>query len=125
MNVLLASTALALGLATSPLAAQPIAENSAHAADADLICAAWTAFVVGNAKTEKEQMGISALVTYFAGRWEGATGRPIEDGLTVDFVSANISKIQGAKDDCLLRAGEFGRRLELVGDRLKKAGDKK
>ncbi len=125
MKRLIAISALLSAVALQPAAAQPVAPVPANSAEAELICVAWIANAADSAKTEKEKFGMISLLTYFVGKWEGATGRSIEDGLTFAFISANLSKIEGAKADCLARAGEFGRRLQVVGTRLQNSGKDK
>lgn len=125
MKRVIAIAALISGLVVGPVAAQPVETKTAIAADDDLICALWSADATSRAKTEKEKIGLTLLMTYFIGRWEGATGRTIDEGLTIEFVSANFAKLLGANADCLKRSGEFGQRLQLVGSRLQKPGDGK
>jgi hypothetical protein len=125
MKRLVMFAALVGAFAVQPALAQSAALAPASAADADLLCAAWTANTAGKAKTEKEKLGLTLLMTYFIGRWEGATGRSIEDGLTSTYLSANLAKIDGVNADCMARASEFGQRLQLVGNRLQNSGNDK
>ena len=125
MKRLISIAALAGGLAVQPVMAQSASPAPAISADSDLLCAAWAANTAGKNKTEKEKVGLTVLMTYFIGRWEGATGRSIDEGLTFVYLSANIAKIEGANADCLTRSGEFGQRLQQVGNRLQNSGNDK
>lgn len=125
MKRLITIAALVGALAVQPALAQSAAPASASTADSDLLCAAWAANSAGKNKTEKETVGLTVLMTYFIGRWEGATGRSIEEGLTFSYLSANLAKVEGANAECMARAGEFGQRLQLVGNRLQNSGNDK
>lgn len=125
MKRVFAIAALIGVLVVQPAAAQAAAPPTASTADADLLCAAWTGSAAGSIKSEREQFGFVVLLTYFVGRWEAATGRNIEDGLTPAYITANISKIEAAKADCLARAGEFGLRLKLVSTNLQNSSSGK
>jgi hypothetical protein len=121
MKRMIAIAALVSALAVQPAMAQSpaLASSTASASDADLFCAAWTASIASKAKTEKEKLGLTLLMTFFIGRWEGATGRSIEEGLTLDYLTANLTRLEGANPDCMERARAFGQRLQQVGNRLK------
>jgi hypothetical protein len=127
MKRVMTIAALACALAVQPALAQsPVPPlTPVDAADADLLCAAWTANFASKSKTEKEKYGLTLLMTYFIGRWEGTTGRSIEEGLTLDYLSANLTKLEAASPDCMARASSFGQRLQLVGNRLKNPSDGK
>ena len=116
---------LAGALAVQPVMAQSPAPTLGTPADSDLLCAAWAANTAGKMKTEKETVGLTVLMTYFIGRWEGATGRSIEDGLTFAYLTNNLAKIEGANAECMARSSAFGQRLQLVGNRLQNSGSDK
>ena len=125
MKRLITIAALVGALAVQPAMAQSAAPAPAIATDSDLLCAAWAANTAGKNKTEKEKVGLTVLMTYFVGRWEGATGRSIDEGLTFAYLTNNLAKIEGADAACMVRAGEFGQRLQLVGKRLQNSGNDK
>jgi hypothetical protein len=125
MKRLFVLATLISGLAMQPAMAQVAPVRPAVSADADLLCAVWAADMATRAKTEKEKYGLTLLMTYFMGRWEGATGRSIEDGFTMEFVTVGIARIPEIAPDCLRRSGEFGQKLQLVGSRLQNAGNAK
>jgi hypothetical protein len=121
MKRLLAHVALISGLVVQPAMAQVEPVKPAVSADADLLCALWAADMASRAKTEKEKYSLTLLMTYFMGRWEGASGRSIEDGFTMDFATAAIARMPEVTPDCLKRSGEFGQKLQLVGKSLQDA----
>ncbi len=125
MKRLITIAALAGGLAVQPVMAQTTSPAPAISADSDLLCAAWAANTAGKNKTEKEKVGLTVLMTYFIGQWEGATGRSIDEGLTFGYLTSNIAKIEGADAACMARASAFGQRLQLVGNRLQNSGNDK
>ena len=125
MKRMITIAALVSAFAAQPVLSQSSASAPAGSAAADLLCAAWTANTASKAKTEKEKYGLTLLMTYFIGRWEGATGRTIDEGLTLEFLTANMTTLEGASADCAARSGEFGRRLQLVGQRLQTPGNGK
>ena len=120
MKKLIVAAALSAALLAQPAFAQKAAD-----AEADLVCAGWAAAGSDQAKTDEEKNALTMLLFYFVGRWEAATGKGIEQGMTVEWVSKNVARIDGAGEGCLKRGGELAQRMMAAGDRLQKAGEGK
>lgn len=116
MKRLFALGVLGVGLVASPMVAM------AATTDDDLLCVAWTAERSGKATDEGQKKALVNLMFYFVGRWEGATGRTIESGMTVGWVTANYDRITAAGPDCLQRGGDMANHLVSAGEQLQKAG---
>ncbi len=71
-----------------------------------------------NQKDKELANSLSIVLAYFIGRWEGATGKPFEQGLTADYINGNSAAIEGAKDECLPRMMDLGTRMTTWGNVL-------
>jgi hypothetical protein len=114
------SLTFALGLLAAAAAEAP----KAGTPESDLRCAAWSAYMMDKAKDEDQEAatGIGFTMTYFLGRWEAATGKPFEEGLTPEFVGTVAPNIESLTDECLGRMQAFGSRMGGLGGKLKENG---
>jgi hypothetical protein len=71
-----------------------------------------------NQKDKELANSLSIVLAYFIGRWEGATGKRFEQGLTADYINGNGAQIEGAKDECVPRMMDLGSRLTTWGNAL-------
>ncbi|MFM6931933.1 MAG: hypothetical protein ACKOUT_06800 [Novosphingobium sp.] len=107
------SMTLALGLLATSASGAPASVES------DLRCAGWAAMMAGTNQKDKElSTSLSLVLAYFIGRWEGATGKRFEQGLTADYINGNGAAIEGAKDECVPRMMDLGPRLTTWGNVL-------
>jgi hypothetical protein len=100
-----------------PQQAQPVTAQD------DLDCAFWTAAMVGSLKDENMKQGLSVAMVWFIGRWEGATGRPIEEGMTVANMALAMPRFSGLADQCPQRMIAFGGRVTALGEQLQSFGE--
>ncbi|WP_067787298.1 hypothetical protein [Paraurantiacibacter namhicola] len=90
----------------------------------DLKCAAWSAMIAGQMQDdEKTANAFGLAMTYFIGRYEGATGRDIAKDLTPEIVMDAAGNMEATTEFCAARMESLGRRMEGLGTALKAAGD--
>lgn len=107
------------GPAFADAAAEPVQELTPQD---DLGCAFWTAAMVGNLKDGEMKHGVSMAMVWFIGRWEGATGRPIEEGMNVANLAAITPKFDQLAKQCPQRMVAFGGRMQAMGEQLQAFG---
>ncbi|HEX4848852.1 MAG TPA: hypothetical protein VFV30_11965 [Novosphingobium sp.] len=94
------------------------APAAAQTANDDLICVAWAANSGDQASSEEEKDVMAMAMFYYIGRWEAATGRPLEAGLTPKFVADNYKAISTAGPTCQGRMLELAKRMQVAGQAL-------
>ena len=72
-------------------------------------------------KEADARMGLASTMGYFIGRWEGATGRKFEDGLTPAYVNDTGKNITQYKQQCAEIMRSYGQRLQDWGAAMQKA----
>jgi hypothetical protein len=95
------------------------ASGAPASVESDLRCAGWAAMMAGTNQKDKDLANsMSIVLSYFIGRWEGATGKRFEQGLTADYINGNSAAIEGAQDECLPRMMDLGTRMTTWGNLL-------
>lgn len=120
------STVRLLGAAAlAAMAGGALAQDSAEQeVDPDLRCAIWSAALLDLVGQTDSRVGVTAAFTYFAGRYEGRTGKSLGDVMTSDLVQAQIADMQGLTQLCQPRMAELGDRLDTLGSALSQARPK-
>lgn len=117
-----ASLLAAASIAAMPLSA--VAQSTSDAAQEDLRCAAWAAMLSGELEDDPETANAFALMmTYFIGRYEGATGRDISEDMTPAFVVEVGNDMEATSELCLVKMEDLGTRMEGLGTTLMEAGE--
>ena len=111
--------ALLLALA----AAAPAAAQSAPALSADEIderCAIWASAMVATAAPEDAQasQGLGYTMTWFIGRYEGRTGRKLDESWNTTAVDAVVADMAGHAELCLPLMEDLGARLTSWGEAI-------
>lgn len=88
----------------------------------DLNCAIWAANVSGNSEDPEITNGFGLIMTWFIGRWEGATGRKFEEGMTPEYIVSITPRLDQIGEQCITRMVDFGDRMSAWGSKLEKAG---
>jgi hypothetical protein len=116
---------LAIAALALTVTAPAIAADANSSAEDDLRCAIWAGHVAGSTDDEKTKQGVGFILTYFIGRYEGASGRRFEDGATVDYVASVVPQLGSLQETCKVRMQSFGQRLIAWGEHLQKAAQGK
>jgi len=111
-----AAALVAFGLATAATA------QSGPSAEDDLDCALLSAVEAGKAEDAETRNGLIFMMLYFAGRWEGTTGRKFEVVMTPRGLNDAALRSEELAGKCVGRMESFGNRLEKLATLLKKAG---
>lgn len=77
----------------------------------DLRCAVVVLLVGGSMQAGQENMGVAAGFSYFIGRWEAATGRKFEEGVTPEYVTQTAQHLTEYNQEC-------GNRMKVLGQRM-------
>ena len=119
----LSLAAAALALAFGPCArAQPTPVAVPGPAE-DLRCAAWAAVALGLNKDDPEaSSGLGMALAWFIARYEGATGKPFEEAMTVEYLNSLTPELEGIEQACAPRMQEMGERFSVWGNKLQAAG---
>ena len=117
-----ASLFAAASVVAMPLSA--VAQSTSAAAQEDLRCAAWAAMLSGELEEDPETANAFALMmTYFIGRYEGATGADISEAMTPAFVMEVGNDMEATSQMCLVKMEDLGTRMEGLGSTLMEAGN--
>ena len=110
--------------ATGPAAAQNSAPQMSEEARADLECAMWASFVAGSPEVGAETAtAMGYALSYWIGKFEGATGLHFDDVATVDFVTSLEDRIDVLSDNCAPAMENMGMRLQEWGQEMLEAGE--
>ena len=104
--------------AAAMLAATPLAAQDRPADPPGLQCAAWAAILVGQAPSDQDSTGLVALLGYFIGKYEGATGRELESDVLIELISRPGYSETAVQDTCLAEAEDLGERMQDVGQAM-------
>ena len=108
----------ALALA-SPAGAQ---SSPPRVPEDDLKCAAWAAIVIGINKDKPDVVShLTAGLMWFLARYEGATGKKFEQGLTPEFITRVGPELPKIEVGCQERIQQVGTRLSAWGQSLQAA----
>ena len=116
MAVLFGVAAL-LSLAPSVASAQAVAGAQA-AADPSLRCAAWAAIQAGQATEDESKNAFTYVLTWFIGRYEGATGKRFDEVLTAGDVEKYGRDMDKLNQLCLPLMLSIGDRMESWGAKM-------
>ena len=106
-----------LSLAPSVASAQAVAGAQA-AADPSLRCAAWAAIQAGQATEDGSKNAFTYVLTWFIGRYEGATGRRFDEVLTAGDVEKYGRDMDKLNQLCLPLMLSIGDRMESWGAKM-------
>ncbi|MFM5931080.1 MAG: hypothetical protein ACKOPQ_09250 [Novosphingobium sp.] len=111
---------MSMVMALALMASGAAQADAASTVDSDLRCSAWVAMALGDnqAETEQQSKALMMALSYFVGRWEAATGKPLEEGLTSAYIGANTPSIENAGGECRPRFLEMAGRLGKLGQTL-------
>lgn len=117
-SLVVLASALAM---TGSVSAQDQEGSAIAEMDPDLRCAVWSAGVLQLVGDTDVKTGVTAAFTYFAGRYEGSTGQPLERAMTAEVVAAAMAEFPALSQDCQPRMVELGNRLNGLSDKLEAA----
>ena len=89
--------------------------------DEDLRCAIWSAALLDLVGQTDSRIGVTAAFTYFAGRYEGRTGKDLGKAMTPELVKQEIADMPALTALCQPRMAELGDRLDSLGSTLAEA----
>lgn len=104
-------SAIVLGL----LVGAALSASAAHAQNStnpDLRCAAWAIVASDQEKDPGKRRALGLMMTYFAGRYEQATGAKIEAQIKPQTMKALMGDAEEINTLCVPRANDFGQRLQ-------------
>ncbi|MFC4255500.1 hypothetical protein GRI97_08685 [Altererythrobacter xixiisoli] len=99
-----------------PAQAQAVDSNS------DLRCAVWATITSSLLEDPSGRATMSFAIGWFAGHYEAATGKSLEQGMTPAYVNS-IGDMQVLHAECLPRADELWERFTALGTSLQAAGE--
>ena len=107
-----------LGLAASGASAQ-LADNASP--EQDLDCAIWASAIAGTTEDKNILVGIGPVMGYFIGRYEGQTGKDIDEPMIARAPQIKPEDLSALDKLCQPRMKLFGQRLVTLGNRLQAA----
>lgn len=110
----------AVGASAALMLAQSASAQDKASSESDLRCAVWSATIGGQTNDPVVLQAISMSLGWFAGRYEAGTGKPIEQGMTPEFVDS-LPDMDVLQAECLPRMEDMGRRFEALGTKLQEA----
>ena len=73
-----------------------------------LDCAAWAAVLGSSVANDSDRVGAAAMLAWFIGLYEGATGEPIDEALSARLAPLKPEQMEGMAASCGPRAIAFG-----------------
>ena len=115
MRAVLRAAAGALVLAATAQASSAAVPVSAEPRTY-LECSAWAQVLSGQPDMEDEvRAGLTYAAIFFLGRYEGMTGQPFQNGLSVADVNAIGERLEAMNETCLPLMSDFGERMNELG----------
>lgn len=109
MRYILMAALLAISL---PAAAQ---DSPSLTPDEEMQCALLAANAASQTEDPAARTGLGVTMAYWFGRYEGRTGRTIEQGATVEMVQTMIANAATLAPRCQAEAERVGQRFQNLG----------
>jgi hypothetical protein len=104
--------------AAAMLAATPVSAQNRAADPPGLACVAWAAITVGAADDDADMSGMIALLGYFIGTYEGATGRELSSEALIELIGRPNFDANALEAGCMAEAANLGARMSEVGQAM-------
>ena len=113
------SSAVLAALLAAPLAAQSASAEEPAKGLENVDCAIWAATEIGTGVGADRQMQLSIALAWFVGRYEGKSGRNIDDVLVARQPQLSEADIKALASPCEARFKSFGQRLISMSSRIR------